>query len=230
MLRKLLLLSVFFGGLSISARTFAEDKTGAAPPIPEAVKTAPSSSAETTKLQSSEIKPDESMSEATEKPIATPDSTTPAASSVPAKMEAKESVPPQPVAAKPKKSVGCVSSLEDLIKFYQKEIASTQKVLGRWNQRLQTYVDRQSQMEEEIASLSKEMDALRTSDAKRNKKEIARHGKQIERLQKDVNVINKDLKKQCGELASEVKDLGKESAGALKERFQQVYKEIGSDN
>lgn len=136
---------------------------------------------------------------------------------------------PAPGAAKtdpkPMKAVGCVSPLQDLIKFYEKEIVSTRKTMDRWGAKLQVNLDRQKEIDDELSSLAKDLEEKK-ADPKRNKKEIARVGKQMERLQKDRKGLAKQMDKQCAELAGEVKDMGKESAAVLKERFQQIYKEI----
>ncbi len=125
--------------------------------------------------------------------------------------------------AKVKKSVGCAAELEELVTFHRKEIVSLNKMIARWNGRLQGYINRRTEIDQEIASLTKEMQA---ADPNRNKKEISRLSKQINRLGKDRAGVEKDLRKQCGELAGELKEMSRETASALRERYQQVQKTI----
>lgn len=126
-----------------------------------------------------------------------------------------------------KKLVGCVAPIKDLVKTYQKELNALEKLIEKWNNRLQSAMQRETLLSKEVRSLEIEYDKKMDSEDKREKKEAGRMKGQLERLNKEQKILKKEMLKQCKELSAELGEFGKGSSTAIAEQIRQIQQEIG---
>ena len=145
------------------------------------------------------------------------------------KEKTNEMAVPSPVAASipPKQeNLGCVGSLKEILNFYEKQSDNLKKVMARWNGKIGTSLERQAELEKEIASVNKEIQAKQEAGDKKYKKEIVVLKRQLDRLLKSEKDLKKELQTHCKNLLAELGDMGKDSQILLKETFAEVQKNI----
>lgn len=125
------------------------------------------------------------------------------------------------------KLVGCVAPVKNLVKTYQKELDALQKLIEKWNGRLQSAMQRETLLSKEIRTIEIEYDKKKDSEDKREKKEAARLKGQLERLKKEQKSLKKEMLKQCKEFSAEIGEFGKGSFAAIAEQIRQIRQDLG---
>lgn len=121
---------------------------------------------------------------------------------------------------------GYVAPLKDIIPFYEKEIVSMKKMIDRWNTRANLSLQRESDLAAEIASLNKNINSKKESDAKKFKKEIKSLNVQLETLLKQQKQLKRDLVKESQELAIELDSVGKQTQMSMRNLFLQTQNNL----
>lgn len=131
-------------------------------------------------------------------------------SAAPAKTEptpaaAKTDLPP--VAQKPAedKPAGRVALLQKISVFHEKEIASVQEMIARWNVTLKPFLARQQSLKDDLAGKRAQLQSLEKETTKSARKEAKSLKKEVSGIEKLIQSIQKDIGAQYKSMANEMK-------------------------
>lgn len=147
------------------------------------------------------------------------------AASAPAPQEDKPAASVQAPEVAPQ-HVAIVRPLDQLVKFYSQEMQRIDKVMSRWDSRVQAFEDRRLDIVKRKKTAQSNLEKIEGDRSR--KKEASRLKSEIKRLEKDLKSVLKELKSLAKELRGEVKEIGKESAAVLLERYKQIDSDIAA--
>lgn len=148
-------------------------------------------------------------------------------STAPVKTEKSPAVAPtEPAAAAQKpaeeKPAGRVALLNKIIDFQEKEVASVQEMIARWNATLSPLLARQQSLKEDMAKKQTQLQSLEKETTKTARKEAKTLKKEITGVEKLIQAVNKDVSVQYKSLGNELKL----KAGGTEKSYQDTVRAV----
>ncbi|MBK8870853.1 MAG: hypothetical protein IPN19_07330 [Elusimicrobia bacterium] len=109
---------------------------------------------------------------------------------------------PSPADEKP---AGRVALLQKISVFHEKEVASVQEMIARWNVTLKPFLARQQSLKEDLANKRAQLQSLEKDATKTARKEAKSLKKEVSGIEKLIQSIQKDIGTQYKSMGNEMK-------------------------
>ncbi len=121
--------------------------------------------------------------------------------------------------------VYCVSSITDILFFYQNEIVSLKDIIAHWNGKAAAIIQKDSELRKQLEPLKKEMENYQ-NDRKKNKAKISELKKQCTKLDKERKRLANLMVDDSKELSKYLKQICIEVQSSVKVRFSDIIENI----
>lgn len=137
---------------------------------------------------------------------------------------------PAPVAQKPAedKPAGRVALLQKISVFHEKEIASVQEMIARWNVTLKPFLARQQSLKDDLAGKRAQLQSLEKETTKSARKEAKSLKKEVSGIEKLIQSIQKDIGAQYKSMANEMKIKADLTGKSFQDTVRAVTEELQS--
>lgn len=118
-----------------------------------------------------------------------------------------------------------ISSLAEILIFYQNQIISIQELITIWNEKAKGSIQKDAEFSQQLEPLKKDLENLKI-DPKKNKVEISVIKKQITKIEKEKKQVANQMVKDSKELSQYLKLFCKDVQSTVKERFNDIVESI----